>query len=226
MAAMSLIETIGRTRAELERDPALRARLLELQHWQVERLKRTYEDFQRQPRYRDAIEFFIGDLYGPHDFRQRDRDLKKVLQSWQRLLPQHGLDAIARALELELLTQALDLALLEALGAAPLSKSSYAEAYRAINRRKDREHQVELIVSSGRLLDTLVHHAWVRSMLRLARTPARLAGVTTLHDFLERGCAAFAKMQGADTLLQAIERRERAIIARLFDGTEAPFEVA
>ena len=64
----------------------------------------------------------------------------------------------------------------------------------------------------------------ISTALRLARIPAHLAGVTVLHQFLERGHAAFKNMGGAQELLGIIEQRESVIMQRLFAGAGDPFE--
>ncbi len=223
--ALSLIDEIAATRARMRRDRKLGAALSGLQTWQVARLRATYADYQEIERFRAALDFFVQDLYGPRDFRERDRDLRRVIQTWQRVLPQRGLEAITRALQLEALSQNLDLDVVRALASAPLTEATYADAYRSVDRRADRERQIALIVDAGRSLDTLVARPWIPAALRAARGPARLAGVAGLHEFLERGYAAFAKMGGADALLRAIERRETAIMNNLFAGAPQPFAI-
>ena len=223
--ALLLIETIAQQREEVRARPERLAALERLQRWQVDRLRRTYEDYHAQARYKDALDFFMQDLYGPHDFRERDRDMRKVLQTWYRLLPERAMEAVSRALELEALSQALDLDVADALGSQLITQSTYAQAYRTANRRHDRQRQIWLIMSAGRSLDELIHHKWIAAALRLARRPARVAGVLSLHAFLERGYAAFAKMRDAEDLLRIIEQRETAIMRNLFDGNPQPFDV-
>lgn len=223
--ALALIESIADERARLQRDPRRRARLEALQHWQVARLMRTYADYAALPRYRDAISFFVQDLYGPHDFSERDRDLRRVLAPWQRILPERALHAVTAALELEWLSQQLDMAVADALADAAIDVESYARAYRDTDRKTDRERQIALIVDSGVTLDALVRIPWMRQALRVATVPARLAGVMALHTFLTRGYDAFAKMRGAQSLLQAVERRETDIMENLFAGAAKPFDV-
>ena len=224
--ALALVERILETRARLRGDARESEALTRLQRWQVERLARTYADCYATERYREALDFFMQDLYGPHDVSARDRDLKRVLETWQRVLPPRALDALTAALELEALSQELDSALLAQLDARELNESSYADAYRRADRRKDRERQIWLIVYAGRALDALIDMRWVKTALRAARLPARVAGLTVLHEFLERGYGAFAKMGGAEELLRTIEQRERAIMKRLFAGAPQPFELA
>ena len=61
--------------------------------------------------------------------------------------------------------------------------------------------------------------------LRTARVPARLLGVNTLQDFLERGYEAFRRMGSAAELLHIIQRRETTILKKLFAATADPFVV-
>jgi hypothetical protein len=223
IAAQSLIEQIQNARARIRSDSVHAAALMRLQAWQVERLRATYADYHVIPRYRDALDFFAEDLYGPHDFQARDQDLGRVVQTWHRILPARAVDAVTRALELEVLSLSLDLAVVDALGSSSLSPSTYARAYRQAGRRHDRQRQIWLILAAGRSLDELVGHAWVQPMLRMARAPARLAGMKDLHTFLERGYAAFSKMGGAGDLLHAIEHRETEIMKNLFAAAANPF---
>jgi hypothetical protein len=224
--ALRLIDSIARRRAELRATPDALGRVERVQRWQIARLQRTYADYHADDRYRGALDFFIEDMYGPHDFRQRDDDLRKVMNTWYRLLPERALDAITGALELEALSQALDIDVAGALGTGSITESSYAAAYRQANGRQDRQRQISLILRAGRALLELVGRPWVQTALRMARRPARLAGVSALHEFLERGYAAFEKMTDAEDLLRVIERRETAIMQNLFEGAACPFDVA
>lgn len=223
--ALALIERISATRSRVQQDAARRGPLEQLQRWQVERLRRTYADFGRDPRYSAALEFFVGDLYGPHEFSQRDADLRMVLRSWERLVPPRALAAVVAALELEALTLDLDLVMADALESAVVTEDAYTRAYRRTGRRADRERQIRLILDAGRALDQLIHLPVIGAALRMARTPARLAGVMYLHRFLERGYKAFARMKDARPLLAAIEQRELAIMERLFAGEPDPFRI-
>jgi hypothetical protein len=55
------------------------------------------------------------------------------------------------------------------------------------------------------------------------RQPARVAGLSALQDFLERGFGAFRQMAGADEFLATVETRESALMNAIFDGDRAPF---
>jgi hypothetical protein len=224
-SALELIDEIALTRDALARDRRMLAGVQALRSWQAQRLQRTYADYAVRPRYRAALEFFLQDLYGPHDFTRRDRDLRRVLYQWERLLPERALQALVHALELEALSQSLDVATANALGAAELTPASYAGAYRQANRRGDRQRQIWLTVAAGRALDSLSNTPALGIALRTARLPARVLGVSLLQAFLERGYRAFKRMGGAGDLLQTIQQRETTIMHRLFAGSNDPYRI-
>ena len=74
----------------------------------------------------------------------------------------------------------------------------------------------------GDRLDRFVKKPFVGKTLRLMRTPAEMAGLGDLQDFLERGYAAFRDMDGAGDFLEIIEERETELLNALFSGEAAP----
>jgi hypothetical protein len=202
----------------------LAAALDRIAQWQSRRLKQTYADLARSPRYAAAVTFFGTDLYGPGDFSRRDADLARVVPLMSKMLPDGVLATVASAMELSVLSHELDRELLRHLEpAAPLSVESYCDAYRALDDRNSRRHQVELIMGVGRALDRFVAKPLVRAALVAMRQPARVAGFGALQDFLERGFAAFRAMHGADEFLAVIEARETALMDDILAGSRAPF---
>ncbi|WP_374349724.1 hypothetical protein [Chitinimonas sp.] len=198
-----------------------------LAQWQAERLRHSYADLCADPRFAPATEFFLQDLYGPRDFSKRDHDGERVVSKMQRLLPQRAMAAIQSALHLNRLTRELDQAMVSMLfdhmAVETISADSYAQAYRLCGNRALREEQISLVDALGHELDVVVKKPLVQMALKLAHGPAHLAGLGELQDFLERGVAAFLHMNGADSFLATIARRERAILARIFSGAADPF---
>jgi hypothetical protein len=199
------------------------ARLAEVKRWQSRRLAASYADVAAAPRYRAATAFFLDDLYGAKDFSARDEAMLRIVPAMSRMLPASALETAALAIELEALSEDLDHRLTAALGAAPLDAAAYAAAYRASSTRAERERQIALIAGVGRRLDQLVRKPLVLRMLKLMRQPARVAGLSDLQEFLERGFEAFRRMHGAEYFLALIEERERDILSRLFSGEPLPF---
>lgn len=234
------VETGGRVRGELGRllernaalrkvfagDPALQARLEELQQWQSRRLHRSHADLRANPRYRKAVEFFFEELYSSGDPRLRDRDLLRVQSAMEKLLPAEALRALCLAIELEVLTQELDAEVTRNLPPGPITVEGYADSYRSAGRRPDRERQIALMSKIGAYLDRVVRKPFVGTLVRLARGPAHAAGFGTLQEFLERGLRAFEAMRGADEFLDTIRERETRAMERVFSGTPDPYEFA
>jgi hypothetical protein len=200
-------------------EPDLARRLEALQDWQSRRLLRTHKDLHADPRYRPAVDFFTEELYGSGDPRARDRDLLKAERMMDRLLPPDALVALCLAIELEVLSQELDAEVVRALPDGAITDQRYAEAYRAVGRREDRERQIELMYRIGEYLDGVVKRPIVRALVHLARGPAHAAGFGGLQDFLERGLAAFERMGGAAPFLEAIRDREQQAMDELFART-------
>jgi hypothetical protein len=219
------LEHARRLHASRLADPSLAAALERLSLWQARRLRRTYADLESQDRYAAAIDFFETDLYGGADFAQRDTDLARVVSVMARMLPAAVIATIDEAMELNTLSQELDRALLARLprGDGWPTVAEYCEAYRQEGERAARERQIRIIGDIGGALDRFVRKPLIHAALVMMRQPARLAGLSTLHEFLERGFAAFQRMNGAAAFLATIDARETALLNAIFDGATAPF---
>ena len=201
---------------------------LALRAFQAQRLERTYSDLLASSRYGPAAAFFLSDLYGAKDVAARDEGVARILPMLVRVMPAAALDTIARAVELDALSERLDLALVEELrrrdpSPAPvITEGAYAGAYRTAGTRADRERQIVLTGEIGAALDRLAHKPLLGGALRVMEGPARSAGLGALHDFLARGLQAFRHMRGADEFLRIVETRERQINDRIYAGDSGP----
>ncbi len=214
-------------------DPVREARngsqtLSALRQWQTRRLAASFADFLADPRMRPAAEFFLTDLYSDRDFSARDRDAAKILPAMSRLLPETLLRAATDAIELATLSHMLDLRMAEQLARrrqpeAAITEADYARAYRHRRLRRVRRHQIELVLRVGHGLDAAVKKHGIYKLLKAARLPAQLAGLSELQAFLERGFRAFDALGGADEFLGRVAAREQEVSRRLFAGTAGPF---
>jgi len=220
--------------AELDRAAALRARFTEdtifggwrtlLRSWQVARLARTHQDLLASRRFHDAAEFFLIDLYGPKDLSRHIEDVRRILPVMTRVLPESGLLTVAHAMELNVLSESLDGAMVEALGAdaAAITEATYAAAYRKVGRTDDRTRQIDLIALLGEALDKLTHQRFIGAAIKMMRKPAELAGLGELQGFLERGYRAFGAMRGgAGEFISIVVARERAISDAILAGDDS-----
>ncbi|BDI05481.1 FFLEELY motif protein [Sphaerotilus microaerophilus] len=197
---------------------------LRLKGWQSARLARTHADLAADPRYAVATAFFLDELYGTHDFTQRDAELARVLPTLVATLPTRALATLVDAMHMDALSESLDADMVVQLRAAGragrLDGAAYASAYRACSRPEDRALQIGLVGRIGRTLDRLTHLPLLGLSLKMMRRPAELAGLGELHRFLQQGFDAFRSMHGAEVFLALIEQRETALMQQIFAGGE------
>lgn len=220
---VSELDRAAALRASAAQNPTLETARQRLRAWQAVRLARTHADLLASPRMGLAAAFFLTDLYGSEDLTKLDTNVRRVVPTMKRLLPAAGLETVAEAIELETLSEELDFAMAKALGAraSRLTVATYADVYRKVGRRVDRERQIELIENLGHSLDRLVHQPLIGATLSMMRFPAQLAGLGELQDFLQRGYKAFVKMAGAGEFLDLVVSRERKLLNALFAGNDS-----
>ncbi len=214
--AMQAVSLLRLSRAG---QPPLEQACFEIKRFQAQRFKATYADLLRHPRYRGAAAFFLQELYGEQDYAQRDQQFARIASTIARLFPQAVVETAAALAEVHALTEQLDELMARQWLAAPAASAHarYIQCWRAVADRPARLRQLEVVLQLGRELDRLTRMRGLRSLLRMMRTPAAAAGLSSLQSFLEAGFDAFTNMKGASEFLSLIERRESDWIAALFD---------
>lgn len=210
--------------AQEKANKAIRSQLRELRHWQSERLAASFAHFLEDAKKRPAAAFFLSDLYGEIDFKQRDDEAAKILPRMTRLLPDNLLHAAVDAIELSALSHALDMRMAQELQKDDaLSQVEYQRVYRKVGLPRLRKRQIDLVQQIGYRLDAVVQKHGVAKLLAASRLPARLLGLQHLQSFLERGFTAFHHLGGANAFLAEIHQQESVIAARLQRGVSNPF---
>ena len=225
MSGRKLADALGRVialRAELAADAQHKKRWMALKQWQIQRLRTTYSDLLATPRYKDAAEFFLEELYGAKDVDQRDTEAQKVAPKLASLLPARAIDALLLAVQLEEIAERFDIEMSRTIE-LPITEENYAEAYRAAGTEAERVRQIELADRIGKALEKLAKVPMLSTMLHMMKAPAAMWGLSHLHRFLQRGFDAFVGMRGAREFLEKTNRRELAINQRLFASDPEPF---
>ena len=225
MSGRKLADALGRVlalRAELATNAQHKKRWVALKQWQIERLRMTYADLLASPRYKQAAEFFLEELYGARDVDVRDAEAQKVAPKLATLLPARAVDALLLAIQLEEIAERFDIEMSRNIE-LPITVESYTEAYRATGTEAERVAQIELADRIGKALQKLAKVPMLSTMLHMMKAPAALWGLSHLHQFLQRGFDAFVAMRGAGEFLEKTNRRELAINQRLFAGDRDPF---
>jgi hypothetical protein len=215
------LETVEAQRALRSADPALAERVHVLKEYQHQRFQSTYADLLGSPRFAGAARFFLEELYGPGDFSKRDSQFARVVPKLVILFPREVVMTVLALGELHALSEMLDTEMAWQVPPGPLDAAGYQRAWCAVGRAADRERQIRLTRQVGDALDAYTRNPLLRHSLRLMRTPARLAGLSELQVFLEKGFDTFGAMHGAKEFLDAIDRRERTIAAELYRGEAA-----
>lgn len=223
-AALMRVDTFrGRQRA----DARLAADVGVIKRLQARRFAGSYADLLAQGPYRSAAAFFLRELYGESDFSERDAQFGRVAGTIERVFPIAVAETAAALAELHALTEELDQAM--ALSWASCSQGatdaelarSYLGAWRSVGRAADRKRQLEQVLELGDDLGRLTRTRGLRTLLRLMRRPAEVAGLTALQAFLETGFDTFGAMargpSGVGPFLAVVRNREFALMQRLFN---------
>jgi hypothetical protein len=192
-----------------------------LQTWQTERLLITHDDLWQSKRFKPAMQFFVDELYGPKDFSQRDTELARVVPKMANVLPEKGLVSLEAALRLNALSLELDVTLVEHLGDTAINRDSYFNCYRQSDNQSKREEQIQLLEDLGLDLAQVVKIPGISAILLLSRKPAKIAGVKSLHEFLEKGFKSFKKLGEVRDFIDPIISRERELMQSLFSVKDA-----
>lgn len=210
------LRAVDAERAHRAADPELQARVQALKAFQQTRFAHTYADLLANPRYEAATRFFLQELYGPDDYRQRDAQFARVIPTLTRLFPEEVVDTVARLARLHALSEHLDTRMAEHLLSPQIAAQDYAIAWRACGEPASRQQQIELTMAVGQSLDKLTRKPLLRQTLKLMRGPAQMAGLGALQSFLESGFDTFRAMRGADEFLSTVRQREDTLARALF----------
>lgn len=223
--AQSILEHLAQAHGERVRvaaDPELARRVHAVKRFQHRRFERSYADQMRAPDTAAAARFFLSDLYGTQDYTERDTQFGRIVRPLDRLFPADVVRTVRELAELHALSESLDRRMGQALEHAALDARGYVAAWCRVGEPASRERQIALMAVVGGALVHYTRNPWLRRSLRLMRGPARLAGLETLHGFLERGYDTFAAMRAPQAFLDTIETRERALAATLYTQPDPP----
>ncbi|NWF43861.1 hypothetical protein F3K02_01085 [Hydrogenophaga sp. D2P1] len=202
-------------------DAGLASAVHQVKQLQARRFRATYADFLVQPRYAEATRFFLDELYGEHDFTERDAQFGRIAGAIERMFPDAVADLAVDLAETHALTETLDHQLATHWLAQDSSRSEaerYVRSWRLTGERPLRDRQLSVVKHMGRELQRLTRMRSLSIALKLMRKPAQAAGLSSLQQFLESGFSAFASLGDAQAFLATINEREHAWIDTLFDA--------
>jgi hypothetical protein len=219
------IAEVANLRESAEKRPDMARALSEVKSLQAARFESSYSDLLATDVYGPATRFFLDDLYGDVDFRDRDRQFSRIAGSLQTFFPAQVISTAVALATLHLQTELLDHSMAKAwLAHAKLETAAerYVACWRFMGSTPERYLQLEAVIRIGQELDSLTKTPGLRMTLRMMRGPAKIAGLSALQSFLEKGFDTFSKMSvspnGALHFLEAIRARESHWINILSEG--------
>lgn len=190
-----------------------------VQAWQYKRLLVTHQEMHQQKRFKPAMEFFVNELYGPKNVRQRDHDIARIVPKISKFLPEKALQSLACALHLNTLSFELDFELARKLGGTDINRKTYAKAYVSCDNIVNRQQQIDSIRTLGCNLADVAKMKGMASLLFISRKPAKMAGLLALHEFIEKGFKSFKYLGNVDDFIIPVVNKELQIMQQLANPT-------
>jgi hypothetical protein len=226
-AIRNAIAEVARLRDLAAGNPEFARALEAVKTFQADRFDATYSDFLATTLHGPATRFFLEDLYGNVDYSDRDRQFSRIAGSLQSFFPEQVVATAVALAELHAQTELLDHAMAEAWHAQTRLEDSaekYVACWRLVGAIPERYLQLETVIRIAQELDSLTRTPGLRMTLRMMRGPAKVARLSALQDFLEKGFDTFATMSrstdGTSRFLSTIRAREIQWIEVLSDGPE------
>jgi hypothetical protein len=225
------IAEVDRLRAESRSVPAIGLAVDRVKRLQARRFAGSYADLLASEDFGAATRFFLDELYGARDYSERDGQFARIAGAVEKLFPKDVADTAIALARLHVLTESLDHALARALpGDEEDEIRAYVSAWKSVDRREDRERQLQAVLDLGGELARVTRLPGLRMMLRVMRKPAAAAGLTALQRFLEQGFDTFATVsrqpRGAERFLATLAEREQQLIELLFGSDDVASETA
>lgn len=208
-----------RIRKEYVKDAALNAVKNELKTYQVERLKFTHEDCLKNPDTKEATQFFLTEIYSDKDLTKRDADLGKVVPMMCKLFPKELLLILSDAVELDALTEELDMTMCKNL-AKDFSGDDYQRVYREKTNIEARKLQIELTKSLGNSLIEIVKFPLIGGLLGKMGLPAKMMGLTDMHKLLNNGFNIFKNTKNVSLFLDTLIQKEYDVLKEIYEIEE------
>lgn len=210
--------------------PGLARAMSDIKQLQARRFAGTYFDLLHSAQFKLAALFFLDELYSEKDYSARDAQFARIAGTLERVFPHQVVQTAVSLAQVHRLTEELDLDMaqhwMNHSGGSEVAR--YVAAWRAVDRRPDRNTQVNTVVDIGHELDRLTRTPGLRFMLKMMRGPANLAGMGSLQRFLEAGFDTFAALgrqaRGVSAFLATVRTREAGLVELLFDGNPVACE--
>lgn len=199
-------------------DTQLTISKIQLQNYQINKLKKTHEALLNHPNTQKAANFFIDEIYNTNTIKKRDNDIEKLVPMLNKVFPRAALEIISNAMELDALTEKLDFNMITKLG-VNFSEDEYNAAYKNSGDRTEREKQLFLTEKLGTNLIYFVSLPLIETTLKVMKMPAKLLNLSEMHQFLYNGFYIFKHIDNPQKFINDIIVKEKEILNNHFQDS-------
>jgi len=191
-----------------------------LQKHQIALLSETYRDLTEDSRWKRLSEFFLTDVYLVGDGSSRNESFMKLSRQFERLLDSSFRQGLGALIELHQLSEKLDdkvSRMLMTMGVGyTLELADYERAYRYVDNYDERIRQLDYIDQTLSFVHQMASRRWMGFVIGTMQATARIAGVSAMVDFLDRGYSAFRSVPDITVFRTTIRSRELARLDRIY----------
>ena len=206
-------------------DSDFNVKLKQLQAWQKSRMWATHEPILDSQPKSILMNFILDELYIGLDLSCLGENFETAISIALKLVSRHR--TLTSAFEFNALTAELDdkitQCIFEDLGSDVISNSVYVQANLLVNTRSDRARQVALLSELVDGLDKAMQSALVYGAFKLAKTPAKVAGLGKLYELAERGYTALRSVKTAENLIAELMQSEHGFYEKMFLNHEVEY---
>lgn len=192
----------------------------------IDRLQETYADFISQKEYQNIPTFFRDHLYAPPNKEARDQALDSLYEKLKSVTGPEMTANIHKLVQLNKLTDDLDLDTARTLLAGPLkgkpepaaaglTRSDLEKAIAAVGRKEDRLVQVTMVVESLQFFFSLSKLPLIKLVLAPIKVAASLVGAMSLVETMEAGYNLSREIKKMQPFLDSFQERETDLIHKV-----------
>lgn len=192
----------------------------DIQQEQVARVQDTYHDLMTSDVYHRIAEYFFSQIYGVNDKVKRDEAFNRIYEKLTRAVGFKRVEKVTMLKELNEITDELDIAItryhIKHFGRT-ITRETYEKCYVGIDKRSEREYQIELLKTTTQFFHKLAHFPMISLVIKPTKLAAKALGVGYIMDFFMDGYHAFRSVDDPTPFIEAIEKREQEYLDRLYE---------
>jgi hypothetical protein len=186
---------------------------------QVERLRKTYDDFFVNPEFTKISKYFFEQIYGAGNKASRDAAFNKIYEKLTAAVNPKRITRVTQLKQLNELTDELDLKVarefMRMKKKSVMTLKDFETCFKALDNKAEREIQLQLLMETTRFFHKLAHVPLLGFVIKPTQLAAKMLGVEYIMEFFMEGYRSFKSVKDAEPFMVAIEERERAYLNRL-----------